>query len=106
VVPLPSSRHPQLVRSVAEAVGRIGQIPVLDALAITGRASADDLSAKARAGFQAGRLSLRANADLSGADVLLVDDRWQTGWTATIAAAVLREAGARNVLPMVIHQQP
>ena len=38
--------------------------------------------------------------------LLLVDDTWRTGWTATIAAALLREAGAVAVAPLVAHQLP
>jgi ATP-dependent DNA helicase RecQ len=34
--------------------------------------------------------------------VLLVDDRVETGWTMTIAAKLLREAGAAAVLPLVL----
>ncbi|MDQ5975881.1 MAG: ATP-dependent helicase RecQ, partial [Actinomycetota bacterium] len=77
-----------------------------DVLTVVGDPSDADLSAKARAGFQAARLSLEPGVDLPGEVVLLVDDRWQTGWTATIAGALLRQAGAAAVLPMVLHQQP
>jgi len=34
--------------------------------------------------------------------VLVVDDRIETGWTMTVAARLLREAGARAVLPLVL----
>ena len=106
VVPVPSTRRPRLVGSLAVGIGRIGQIPVREALAVAGPPSTADLAAKARAGFQAVRISLLPDADLDGEVVLLVDDRWQTGWTATIAGALLRGAGADLVLPLVIHQQP
>ena len=106
IVPVPSTRHPQLVGSLAEALGQIGRIPVRDVLTISGHPSTADLAAKARAGFQAARIGLRTDADVAGHTILLVDDRWQTGWTATIAGALLREAGAEHVLPLVIHQQP
>jgi ATP-dependent DNA helicase RecQ len=106
VVPVPSTRHPRLVRTLAESVGMIGQLPVIEALAISGAPSTADQAAKARAGFQANRLSLLADADLESEVVLLVDDRWRTGWTATLGGALLREAGADHVLPLVLHQQP
>ena len=35
-----------------------------------------------------------------GGPVLLVDDRLETGWTMTVAARLLREAGAARVLPL------
>ena len=34
--------------------------------------------------------------------VLLIDDRVETGWTLTVAAKLLREAGAPAVLPLVL----
>ena len=37
-----------------------------------------------------------------GGPVLLVDDRVETGWTMTVAARLLREAGAAAVLPLVL----
>jgi len=38
--------------------------------------------------------------------VLLVDDTYRTGWTMTVGAALLRDAGATAVLPLVVHQLP
>jgi ATP-dependent DNA helicase RecQ len=35
-----------------------------------------------------------------------VDARYRSGWTMTVAAALLREAGATAVLPLVLHQLP
>jgi ATP-dependent DNA helicase RecQ len=37
-----------------------------------------------------------------GGPVLLVDDQADTGWTITVAAKLLREAGAPAVLPLVL----
>jgi ATP-dependent DNA helicase RecQ len=34
--------------------------------------------------------------------VLLVDDRIETGWTMTVAARLLREAGASAALPLAL----
>jgi ATP-dependent DNA helicase RecQ len=34
--------------------------------------------------------------------VLVIDDRIETGWTMTVAARLLREAGAPRVLPLVL----
>ncbi len=42
-----------------------------------------------------------ALAELDG-PVLLVDDRIDTGWTMTVAAKLLREAGAPAVLPFAL----
>ena len=51
-------------------------------------------------------LRLRDDVQVPGGPVLLVDDTYRTGWTATVAAALLRQAGATAVLPLVLHQLP
>ena len=106
IVPVPSTRHPKLIASLAASISEVGKIPVKNVLTIKGIASDVELSAKARGAHQATRLSLIPDATVVGETVLLVDDRWQTGWTATISGALLREAGAAAVLPLVIHQRP
>jgi len=37
-----------------------------------------------------------------GAPVLLIDDRIETGWTMTVAAKLVKEAGAPAVLPLAV----
>ena len=106
IVPVPSARHPRLVRSLAERIGEVGRLRVVDALTIDGIPGDADLSARARAQVQAGRIALLPGTSLAGETVLLVDDAWRSGWTATIAGALLREAGAEHVLPLVIQQRP
>ncbi|MGH3422939.1 MAG: hypothetical protein ACRDOD_25475, partial [Streptosporangiaceae bacterium] len=39
---------------------------------------------------------------VAGRSVLLVDDRAVTGWTLTVAARMLRRAGATAVHPLVL----
>jgi ATP-dependent DNA helicase RecQ len=41
-------------------------------------------------------------ADVPAGPVLLVDDLVVTGWTMTLAARSLREAGATEVLPLAL----
>jgi ATP-dependent DNA helicase RecQ len=94
------------VRSLAEQVGRVGRLPIVDALSSDGLPGDADLSARARAQVQAGRVALIPGTSLVGETVLLIDDAWRSGWTATIAGALLREAGAEHVLPLVIQQRP
>ena len=45
---------------------------------------------------------LRAEVARLGGPVLVVDDRIETGWTMTVAARLLRGAGAPAVLPLVL----
>ena len=44
-------------------------------------------------------------ADVPAGPVLLVDDLVVTGWTLTVAAVALREAGASAVLPVALGTQ-
>lgn len=106
IVPVPSTRHPRLVTSLAEALAEVGQLRVLEALVVDGPPAERDLSTKARATYQEPRISLAPGIDVADEVVLLVDDRVRTGWTMTLAGALLREAGAEAVLPLVIHRQP
>jgi len=106
IVPVPTTARPVLLASVVSSLSSVGRLPVVDALVMSGAPSDRELSTKARAVFQEPRISLVAGVDLSGETVLLVDDRWRTGWTATLAGALLRSAGAERVLPLVVHKQP
>ena len=38
----------------------------------------------------------------AGGPVLLIDDRIESGWTMTVAARLLRQAGAPAVLPLAL----
>jgi ATP-dependent DNA helicase RecQ len=38
--------------------------------------------------------------------ILLVDDTYATGWTMTVAAALLGDGGAEAVYPLVLHRRP
>jgi ATP-dependent DNA helicase RecQ len=121
VMTLPSRTRPELIRSLGERIAEIGRLPYLGALEYAdgavshgGARPADDLPAgSARQYNSAHRLralwhSLAVPAPVSsamtglGGPVLLVDDRLETGWTMTVAARLLREAGATGVLPLVL----
>ena len=106
VVPIPSRRHPMRVASIAEHIARIGKLPLLDALVATGVAPPTDTASGARVTALAAGLTLRGDIEIPCGPVLLVDDTYRSGWTMTIAAALLRSAGATAVLPLVVHQLP
>ncbi len=106
VVVMPSAGHPVLVGSLAHRVASTLGLPVLDVLEQVAPAPGRGLSPASRARAVAARLQLRQGAEVPRAAMLLVDDTWRTGWTATIAAALLRDAGATAVAPLVAHQLP
>jgi ATP-dependent DNA helicase RecQ len=110
VVPMPSALHSQLIRSVASHVATVGRLPLVDALHLSGRPGGPGPDADAASGAQVAALlqslALRPAVDVPAGPLLLVDARYRSGWTMTVAAALLREAGATAVLPLVLHQSP
>ena len=109
VVPMPSALHPQLIRSVASHVASVGKLPLVNALRLVGPAPGVDAAetasgAKVAALLEA--LTLRPEAEVPAGPLLLIDARYRSGWSVTVAAALLREAGATAVLPLVVHQLP
>ena len=105
VVPMPSRSYPTLVGSVAEHIARIGRLPLVDALAVSGPAPAVDASSSTRAQDLLRTTTLKPGVAFDG-PVLLVDDRIRSRWTLTVAGSLLAEAGATSVLPLALHQLP
>jgi ATP-dependent DNA helicase RecQ len=110
VVTLPSRTRPRLVESLGRRIAGIGRIPYLGGLAYAGAAGA---VRPARQYNSAQRLAvvwreltvpdaLRGEVAGLGGPVLLVDDRVESGWTMTVAAELVREAGAPAVLPFAL----
>jgi ATP-dependent DNA helicase RecQ len=106
VVPMPSRRYPVRVHDLAERIGAVGKLPVIDALTVTGPPPPADTAAKPRVEHLLAGLSVIDGVALPDGPVLLVDDTYRSGWTMTVAAALLRDAGASAVLPLVVHQLP
>jgi ATP-dependent DNA helicase RecQ len=105
VVGMPSRRYPVLVRSVAEHIAAVGRLPLVHALTVSGPPPAVDAASAVRAKDLLYRTALIPGVHFTG-PVLLVDDTIRTRWTATVAAALLADAGATAVLPLAIHQLP
>lgn len=106
VVPVPSRSHPMRVSDLAARIGEIGRLPVLDVLSVSGPAPQDGVASKARVQQLLEGMSLDPAAELPRGPLLLVDDYWRTGWTATVAAHLLVSAGGGPVMPLVAHSLP
>jgi ATP-dependent DNA helicase RecQ len=106
VAGVPSRRHPQRVASVVEAVAAAGRLPVLDLFELRGPGPDGDVASGAKVRSLGAMLGLRDPAAVPSGPVLLVDDTWRSGWTMTVAGALVREAGATAVIPLVVHQLP
>ena len=108
VVAVGSVARPQLVRSIAEGIARLGRLPLLGELEIADGAPASTAggnSAYRLAGvwgrFGVGSELAAALADTTG-PVLLVDDVVDSRWTMTVASRELRRHGADAVLPFAL----
>ena len=104
VVGIPSRRRPQLVRSLAEriaTVGRLAYLGELDGAAGPRRLNSAQRLAGLWSAFTVPPPMRERLADLPG-PVLLVDDYADTRWTLTVAARLLRQAGAPSVLPFTL----
>ena len=106
VVPMPSTSHPRLIGSVAQHVAAVGRLPLVDALRLVRPAPADDTASGARVAALVEALALQPEVAVPAGPLLLIDACYRSGWSATVAAALLREAGATAVLPLVVHKLP
>jgi ATP-dependent DNA helicase RecQ len=108
VVAIGSHRRPGLVNDTAARIAGIGRLPYLGTIE-----PADPDRHQAPRGNSAQRLlqvhdAFRVPQELATAiaqnqgPILLVDDRVDTGWTMTVAARLLRQAGADAVLPFAL----
>ncbi|HEY0216508.1 MAG TPA: DEAD/DEAH box helicase [Cellulomonas sp.] len=108
VVVIRSTSRPGMVEHLAEGVARHLGVPVVGAVAPRPDVPAGrhDVNSAHRLASVARRLELdlspAAASGLPGRHVLLVDDRTDTGWTLTVAAMLLRQAGAASVQPFVL----
>jgi ATP-dependent DNA helicase RecQ len=91
---------------VASHVASVGRLPLIDALRLVGPTPGPDAASGAKVAALLDALTRRPEVDVPAAPLLLIDARYRSGWSMTVAAALLREAGATAVLPLVLHQLP
>ncbi|QPL06291.1 MULTISPECIES: RecQ family ATP-dependent DNA helicase [Actinomyces] len=105
-----SRTRPQLLRQLGNAVARTLAAPPLGIVSVRGEPGRHDVGSAFRLADVARSLTMEnwsrsALASLQGAHVVLVDDWTDSGWTLTVAASLLREAGAASVHPFVLAQR-
>jgi ATP-dependent DNA helicase RecQ len=108
VLTLPSRTRPRLITSLGQRLAEVGRLPYLGALAYARedgpgprRHNSAQRLGSLWAVFEVPGEVTEALRGLDG-PVLVVDDRIETGWTMTVAARLVREAGAPPVLPLVL----
>ncbi len=102
IVALPSRSHPLLVATLAARLAELGRLPLLGTLELRRDIPRGGSNSAQRLRAVHGAFGLPTGLLLPPGPVLLVDDRTDTGWTLTEATRVLREAGAEQVLPLVL----
>ncbi len=108
VVDLPAAGFPVLTRDVADhlaEVGRLGRAG-LDVAPGPSAEAVREMGSAEEAAMWRDRLSVPESAAVAGRAVLLVVDATSSLWPVTVAAALLRRAGASVVLPLLVHRRP
>ena len=107
VVAMPSVHHPQLIQSLAQGLASVGRLRYLGTLDLVRPESAGPGGnsafrlADVWSRFTVGPELAAALTEVKG-PVLLVDDLCDSRWTLTVAAKLLRAAGAPEVLPFAL----
>jgi ATP-dependent DNA helicase RecQ len=107
IVSIASRTRPRLITSTAEGIAEIGKLPIagsIDRVTDEGHAGPSNSAWRLRAVHEAFDLGeeLRARLAECPGPVLLIDDFVDSGWTMTVAARLLRQAGAPAVLPLTL----
>ncbi|GAA4123952.1 RecQ family ATP-dependent DNA helicase [Nocardioides fonticola] len=104
VVAVESETHGALVDDLAAGLSRYLNVPLVGRFAIVDpevRPGQGATNSAQRVAAVRRRFRLQADVPPE-ASVLLVDDRVGTGWTLTLAARALHDAGAARVLPLAL----
>ena len=107
IVTIASRTRPRLVASLAERIAEIGRLPIAGAVRRArdeGHPAPSNSAWRLRSLHDAFALAPELAERLAACPgpVLLVDDLVDSGWTMTVVARQLRQAGAPAVLPLVL----
>ncbi|PUE52979.1 DEAD/DEAH box helicase [Limnohabitans parvus II-B4] len=105
VVPLPA---PDMAsnRRMAEHIGQKGRLLMLDGFSWTGGPEPDDAASTPVVAHLESAIRWTGDTAMPAGPVLLVGTDVRTRWTATVAAALLREQGVSQVLLLALHLRP
>ena len=100
VAAIPSRAHPQLVGSLARHIADVGHLALIEPFELDGPRPISGVASAQRVAAVSSSLRSAADAEVPA------DDVYTSGWTMTVAAALLAEAGATAVYPLVLHRRP
>ncbi len=104
VVGIGSRTRPHQLAHLARRIAEIGRLPLLGTLEPVGARPGEHANSAQRLAAVWNAFAEPAFA-LPDAPVLVVDDVVDSGWTMTVAARLLRRAGAGAVLPFALAQR-
>jgi ATP-dependent DNA helicase RecQ len=104
VVGIGSRTRPHQLEHLARRIAEIGRLPLLGTLAPAGPRPDEHANSPQRLAAVWSAFEPPA-FEVPDAPILLVDDMIDSGWTATVAARLLRRAGASGVLPFALAQR-
>jgi ATP-dependent DNA helicase RecQ len=93
-------------RALAQHLAVIGKLPFLDVLSWHGDAQLTDSSSAPMVRHLEQVVRLDGPLDVPPGPILLCATTMRTGWSLTVAAALLHEATGAPVLPLVVHRLP
>jgi ATP-dependent DNA helicase RecQ len=107
VVPAPAySVEMAANRSLAAHLAEVGKLPLVDVFGWDGPAAPTDTSSAALVAQLEQRIVVGDTGELPRGPVLLCATTMRTGWSITVASALLAEAGCTAVMPLVVHRLP
>jgi ATP-dependent DNA helicase RecQ len=93
-------------RVLAQHLASVGKLPFVDVLSWHGDAQPTDSSSGPMVRHLEQVISLDGPLDVQSGPILLCATTMRTGWSLTVAAALLHEATGAQVLPLVVHRLP
>jgi ATP-dependent DNA helicase RecQ len=105
VVPMPAPNMASN-RRIAEHIAQKGRLPLHDVFSWTGGPAPDEVASTPVVAHLESAIHLAPDAALPAGPVLLVATYVRSRWTATVAAALLREQGVSQVLVLALHLRP
>jgi ATP-dependent DNA helicase RecQ len=107
VVPAPAhGAEARANRLLAEHLASVGKLPLVDCFTWSGGAAPLDSASGPVVAHLERAVVLDTAAQFQRGPVLLCATSMRTGWSLTVAAALLREAGCGTSLPLVLHRRP
>ncbi len=92
--------------SLAQHIAGVGKLPFLDLFSWNGDAVGEQLSSGPVVAHLENVIRLDPSIEIPRGPVLLCATTMRTGWSLTVSAALLHDAGCPATMPLVIHRLP